>query len=155
MLFKIHRLLIQANYYLLVFAFSILGLLESLFSSFLNTFFQLNSSGLNFESKTELFIVVVVVAPLIETFIFQFLIFYLMSLLTKNKIAILLTSALLFGLSHSYSLLYILSGCMGGLLLGYAYLIFQVRKKYSFWTVSVIHSLNNLYLFLIDYLLRV
>ncbi len=148
---KIHQFLIQSNYYLLVFAFSILGLLESLLHSFLNDFFQLGTSGPSFESKTELFWVVVVVAPLVETFIFQLSIFYLMSLLTKNKMIALLVSALLFGLSHSYSLLYIFSGLMGGLLLGYAYIIFQVRKKYPFWSVSVIHSLNNLYLFLIFY----
>lgn len=94
---------------------------------------------------------VVILAPLIETLIFQkwfYNLFSLIDWLNRYKIFIILISAVAFGLIHFYSLSYIIYNFFIGALLMFIYIIKINRKPY--WTVVILHSLMNLYSIFID-----
>lgn len=93
----------------------------------------------------------VILAPLIETLIFQKWVYQLLSLvgwLKRNKILIIFISAVLFGMIHFYSLSYVIYNFFAGVLLMFAYIVRIDRKPY--WTVTVLHGLMNLFSILID-----
>jgi hypothetical protein len=88
-----------------------------------------------------------IVAPLIETLVFQRFVYYLftkISYLNNKNILICILSGVLFGLSHYYSLYYIILAVIIGFVLMYAYLIHIKQMRKSFWIVVVIHFLLNL-----------
>ena len=95
---------------------------------------------------------VVVIAPLIETLIFQSLAYRFISRINffrKHKVWIIIVSALLFGIAHSYSISYMVFGFIIGCVFMYAYML-RIGKK-SYWTVVAIHSLCNLSSILLSY----
>ncbi len=84
--------------------------------------------------------------PLVETFIFQYLIIELSSnvkLLKNNNFEIIIISAIIFGLSHNYSFLYIFYSFIIGLFLAYSYIIYKKKNFSPFLIVTLIHSLRN------------
>ena len=88
-----------------------------------------------------------IVAPLLETLIFQKLAYYLfskISYLNNKNILICVISGFLFGLSHWYSLFYVIIASIVGYILMYAYLVHIRNLKKSFWIVAGIHFLVNL-----------
>ena len=94
---------------------------------------------------------IVILAPLIETLIFQKWIYRGLSLigwLKRHKTLIILVSALIFGLIHFYSLSYVFYNFFIGALLMFAYII-RINKK-PYWTVVVLHGFMNLFSILID-----
>lgn len=93
----------------------------------------------------------VILAPLIETLIFQKWVYQLLSLvgwLKQNKILIIFISAVIFGLIHFYSLSYVIYNFFAGALLMFAYIV-RIEKK-PYWIVTVLHGLMNLFSILID-----
>jgi len=111
-----------------------------------------------FESKEipryALVLLGVFVAPLVETFFFQFLIYELAVKFFKkmNRKVIFLVSAGLFALTHYYSWFFMLYAFIGGLLFIFYYhkLKIQFGTLYSFAGLFIIHSLFNLILFALD-----
>lgn len=86
------------------------------------------------------------IAPFIETLIFQSLVIELLEkikILNEKKYIIVIISAILFGISHSYSYIYIFYAGILGLFLGYAYIVYQKKHFSPFLMVIIIHSLRN------------
>lgn len=90
------------------------------------------------------FFTVVIFAPLVETLVWQLLLYWLLSKIRyfkKNPIWIILISAIGFGISHNYSTHYIIWATIIGFLFMYAYVL--RLKNQPFWTVVAIHALAN------------
>ena len=123
------------------------------FSSFLIILFVLpllflvdnpseNTNGPDLSS----WIIVVALAPIVETLLIQYLPFWLIQKwsLTRNKYGLyIFTSAIVFGLCHTYSLRYMIFAFSVGLILGYTYFFYSKTPKIAFWSTTLIHSLRN------------
>ncbi|NJK83368.1 MAG: CPBP family intramembrane metalloprotease [Saprospiraceae bacterium] len=103
------------------------------------------SGKIEFETLTEEFFIVVVIAPLMETFLFQYLVFLIFDFFKLNKAVIILVSAALFASIHYYSWVYILFTFGSGLLLGYIYWLCQLKSLRPFILVFSLHGLYNLF----------
>lgn len=118
---------------------------------------SLTSTFLKEDSLLFIFILVVVLGPLVETLIFQFCIIELFSLINRSrfiKVIALIVSSLLFGLSHSSSLEYIIKGIISGFLFSSCYLQAKERKDISpFFLVFMVHASSNLFVFMINEIL--
>jgi len=97
-------------------------------------------------------IIIILIAPFLETLVFQYFPFWFMQkwiwLKTKKGLYIIV-SAMLFGLSHTYSLSYIIMAFSVGLILAYIYFFYSKTTKLAFWSTTLIHSLRNGFSFLI------
>ena len=96
-------------------------------------------------------VVAVIMAPLLETFIAQVLLYYHLRKIVNEKFCFHL-SALLFALGH-YNSIYLIIALVP---IGYLYIIlFKRLLKYSFWKafwgVVIVHMLSNALSTLIDY----
>lgn len=90
-------------------------------------------------------LMVVILGPLIETFFFQKLLFILLNQIkwfSKNKLAIIIIGALLFGLLHFFSLSYIVFNIFAGIFLMFTYIIRSGKMPYL--TTFALHALNNI-----------
>jgi len=88
----------------------------------------------------------IVLAPILETLLNQHLPFWLIQKwsLTRNKYRLyIFTSAIVFGLCHTYSLQYMIFAFSVGLILGYTYFFYNKTPKIAFWSTTLIHSLRN------------
>jgi len=89
---------------------------------------------------------IIVLVPILETLMNQYFPFWLMQkwTLTKNKYGFyIFTSAIVFGLAHTYSLAYMIFAFSVGLILGYTYFFYSKTPKTAFWSTTLIHSLRN------------
>lgn len=93
----------------------------------------------------------VVVAPIWETAIFQTLPLKYGYRLLKDKWGfrrcawpLIVLSAVVFGINHSYSTSYIVAGVLMGLVFGFAYHVARKRKQSATLTVMLIHASANL-----------
>lgn len=87
---------------------------------------------------------IVFISPLIETFIFQFLLFrflLLFSFFQKNKIYIVIISAIIFAASHYNSLTRIIITFLMGFLFTAIFILREKNK--GFWIVSIAHGIWN------------
>ena len=95
------------------------------------------------------FLLIVIIGPLIETFIFQFLPYVILKhFRIKNLFLRLVLPALFFGLSHYYSLYYIFIAIFMGLILNYFYLFSIASRHNPIVWVFILHSVYNLIGFL-------
>ncbi len=89
---------------------------------------------------------IIVLVPILETLMNQYLPFWLIQKwnLTRNKYGLyIFTSAIVFGLCHTYSLQYMIFAFSVGLILGYTYFFYSKTPKIAFWSTTLIHSLRN------------
>lgn len=94
-----------------------------------------------------------IIAPLLETLVFQHGIIKLLRKRAKNNdLAVIFISALIFGLAHCYNVLYVIHTTLIGVLLAYSYIIYEDKKMNPFWVVVIIHSLRNSIVFVISHL---
>ncbi|AKA70409.1 CPBP family intramembrane glutamic endopeptidase [Clostridium scatologenes] len=87
-----------------------------------------------------------ILSPILETAIFQYAIIEFLSsinILKGKSILIIIISAVLFGIPHSYSYIYIFYGFIMGLLLAYSYLTYKSKNFSAFWVVFWIHCIRN------------
>ncbi|MBW8333661.1 MAG: CPBP family intramembrane metalloprotease [Prolixibacteraceae bacterium] len=94
---------------------------------------------------------IIILVPILETFIHQHLPFKLMQNWSwaKNKYGLyILVSAIVFGLVHTYSFQYIIFAFSVGLILAYMYFFYSKNPRISFWSTTLIHALRNLIAFL-------
>ncbi len=94
-------------------------------------------------------LIVGVLVPIIETFLYQFLIFRIINALFRGrKIGIyiaIIVSTLAFGFSHFYDIGYLVVGSLAGLLLiTVYYFTAYIRKENGFIIVCIIHCLSNI-----------
>ena len=126
----------------LIFLTVIIEFTLSLIFAFL--LFPNHSAGPQFETKLEEFFLVVIIAPFIETLIFQYTI--ISFFLNKWPRAVLFTivfSAIIFGLSHFYSQVYILKTFISGLLFGTLYIVVNAKNSSPIIAVTLAHSIYN------------
>jgi len=98
-----------------------------------------------------LFITPVILAPIFETFLNQYLPYYLLNkvkYLNERSYLILLASALFFGLTHFYSVFYIIYAFILGLVFMYGYMVRIKTDKNTFYLIAICHSLLNLGIFI-------
>lgn len=101
------------------------------------------------ESLLFLFIFSCIIAPLVETFLFQFLPFRLIDSLFKLKrikirrFIYLFLVPIIFGYQHYYNFYYFLAGCMVGFIFCFFFYLSNLRKQNGVILVAIIHSLNN------------
>ena len=109
----------------------------------------------NFKSLHEAFILSVLIGPLLETFLFQYLIIEILYKFKINNNLIIWLSAILFALTHNYNLIYLLAAILPGLLYASYYLYLKKEKKKNiFFTIYLLHALSNLVVFILDDVLK-
>ena len=103
-------------------------------------------------SSAKLFTITVIIAPLIETFIFQYLIIEFLFRFKKIKInIIILVSALAFGFAHNYNFFYVLIICISGFIYASYYLYLKIKGiKFPFLYICSLHALSNFLVFILD-----
>ena len=89
----------------------------------------------------------VFVAPIVETFFFQFLLFKLLSKYFKvqNQTICILLMSFVFSQFHWYHWLYVIMTFFSGLILNTFYIKLHGKNKYVFWITALLHALYNLY----------
>ena len=126
----------------------------SLLSGSLLTFIEPSITEIPFFksiSLFEVFLISVIFGPLIETFIYQFLIIEILSKFKVNTNIIIGISTIIFALSHNYNIIYILVIIFPGVLYASYYIYLKVEKKHSpFLMIFVLHALSNLVAFVLD-----
>jgi len=93
-------------------------------------------------------LIAVIVAPLIETLLFQSLIIEITCKIIKrprkNICVAVMVSSLAFALNHTYSLSYFFITLGAGMILALAYYLGRYRKESAIILVFLIHSFYNL-----------
>jgi uncharacterized protein len=100
---------------------------------------------------TELFIQTILLAPIIETFLNQYVPYIILNKIRftrERRYLIILFSGLLFGLIHCYSLFYIFYAFLLGLIFMYGYMIRIKTDNKTFFLIAICHSLLNIGIFL-------
>jgi hypothetical protein len=127
--------------------------------------FLLTSAGLNhppFSSDQQLakltlafFITAVILAPLFETTIGQYLPFKIIGKFTKSKKLTIILSALIFSLIHLPVIGFLLSAFLVGLIFSWGYVLKTTDKNNKpFVLITISHSIHNLIAFIAAYFMR-
>ncbi|OJX87685.1 MAG: hypothetical protein BGP01_03705 [Paludibacter sp. 47-17] len=99
------------------------------------------------------FLLIVLLAPFCETFIFQYMPLKLTSYFYKKKTNVffytIIVSSVLFGLMHFKSIQYMLIAFFYGLIWSFSCFIFFRRKQNPFLYTTFIHSIYNFILFVL------
>ena len=106
----------------------------------------IQSPNINNYNNVVLFSIAIIVAPLIETLLFQSLPYFLLKdipLLERKKIILILISALFFGITHFYSLFYVMYAFLLGIILMYGYVIRFKNDNKTFFLICVSHAFLN------------
>jgi membrane protease YdiL (CAAX protease family) len=116
-----------------------------------------DNSSLDGLEGVGLFIVVVILAPLLESLLFQFIIIEAIILIfsylkiKQDEVVAVIISSIFFSLTHTYSHFYLFISFIGGLILGSFYIFAKNKKGMNgFLTVFIVHSFSNLITFLIN-----
>ena len=107
-----------------------------------------------FNSLEEEFFLVVIIAPIIETILFQYLIInqvYVSYNGKYKKMIAIAISAICFGLLHLYHFYYFVLATIGGFFFAYFFCYFKktTNSISAIAYIAIIHSLSNFYVFLI------
>ncbi len=106
-------------------------------------------------NQLTVFITVVIIGPVIETFFFQYLLIkgvtkiFKWSLLSYQTA---LVSILAFGLMHTYNILMVIATIIGGFFLYICYALFELKNKNAFVFTLLLHSIYNFYGWFIDFI---
>lgn len=98
----------------------------------------------------EQILLLLIIAPLAETYIFQKLFLEGLCSLTKRKWLSALLIAILFGLAHHYSVPYMVKTFIAGLLYCYLYLTIKEKGANAYWYTVFAHFIFNLVAFLLN-----
>jgi len=103
------------------------------------------------------FNIVVLVGPLIETFLFQYVFIEFLLMFSKRYLVLIIISGLIFGASHYphfHNFLYSFFAFIAGFLFASIYIISKKRKDLNaFYMVFLVHSCSNLIAFLVGYII--
>jgi hypothetical protein len=102
-----------------------------------------------------MFILVGIVGPIIETYLFQVVLIYFLkkvNYLNNNKALLVIVASIIFGVLHNYSYDYIIFGFLFGMILNYSYLIYKNKTLSSFIIALTIHIIYNILVLLVFYL---
>lgn len=147
--------MINSKKYILVKYFSIfylISVLNVVTFNLISNYFKINS-GFNNESQTvlEIFFTVVILAPLIETFLFNYTTQKFIEFFTSHKIKVILFSSIVFSIVHCYSFIYMVYSFFAGLILNlfYHYCKSNFNVTNAFWLTFLLHLAHNLTGFII------
>lgn len=149
---KIHDCLVNTNSVILVLLFVFINIILSMLLSFLsrNMIDKYLTNGSGFKSIKDALLMGVIMAPLIETFIFQYAI--IETVKKKNSLLIAcIVSAFVFAILHWYNFYYFLFAFVSGMFLAYLYCLGKTIIKGLLLVLSA-HALYNLFVFTITYL---
>lgn len=138
---KPYLLKIFLSCYLLVIA-------NNFFFEWINNYINCNlSNPLDKDPIYNQFIMSILIAPVMETLLFQYLPNHILSKIRlTNRYILLIIPGLIFGLAHiGYSWLYALAMFFAGLLINFFFLKAKSINKYSFWLTALLHGLYNLF----------
>ena len=126
----------------------VLAIVNSIIFKLVNeAFFYSNlTNPIETRPKYEQFILGVLLAPILETWLFQFLPNRLfIRLKIYNQFLLILLPAVLFGAMHvEYSLLYGICMLIFGLILNYFFLRAKDLSKHYFWLTVLLHMFYNM-----------
>jgi len=109
-----------------------------------------NTSGPDTQTTAFDFLLVVVCAPILETWFCQsWLIKTTLKYTNNNQLLAVLVSAIIFGLGHSYSVAYIMKGTIAGMIYAVLYVSMVTKQKDAFFYVAATHGIYNLIGFII------
>jgi hypothetical protein len=112
---------------------------------------QQSASVIGNFSAQEAFWLGVILAPLLETYLIQYLVIKYVHKWTSIYWIAVLVSGILFGVSHTYSVPYMILTFLGGIVFGIIYVVLTLRGKSPIFYVTLTHSLHNLTGFCIEH----
>jgi len=115
---------------------------------FLNLNYKANP--IPFDNIYEEIFLVILIAPVFETMLYQFLPSYFFR--NKNQIITILVSSIFFGLSHWYSFLNFIYGMLIGTLFIISYILIDLRKVNPLIAICLAHMFYNISAFIINHL---
>jgi len=140
----------KVNIFLFLGIAFILMLLSSVIISFFSSPLGASNGSVNYiehSGKVVTVLLVVIWTPVFETFLYQALITHIIRAFVHkirySFVISILISSLAFGLSHPYSLPYVLAATLYGIILAATYYIFLYRKQSAFLVVFLLHALIN------------
>ena len=119
---------------------------------------QFNEPLINLEKPVltvDLLLGILIFAPIVETALYQTLIFKLTKWCRFNNITIVLISAVCFGLMHYYSLLYMISTFFTGSILMYVYILRSEYNNKPYWSVTLAHFMLNAFALLMVLIFKI
>ncbi len=137
---------------LLVFYVIIFDLIVTIIFSYV--LFPNHSAGPQFDSRLEAFLMAVIVAPILETYLIQYsIIGFIVKRYPSKLLEACLISATIFGLLHYYSIEYMAKTFISGVVYGILFLVSIEKKIYPLLPVAISHSIYNFLGFLTQYAL--
>jgi hypothetical protein len=149
---KLDRYLNSKSYINLFFLFFIVKFIFLTATSIIATKIDpsLTSNPIDDEKIIYIFVMLVIVAPVLETFIFQLAIIEIGFEFKWSKKLLVSISSVLFALSHHYNWIYVGIMFFIGFIFAYSYMI--VRNKYDMTKATLfvisLHAMSNLIAFL-------
>lgn len=117
--------------------------------NFLNErFFHLSSENevVNGYGAVGQFFLMVILAPVIETILYNYYPVKLLEYLkVQKRFLLILLPSILFAASHFYNSLYVVMTFFGGLIMNNFYLMAKARTTYAIYWIMILHALYNLY----------
>jgi len=129
----------------------VLAVLNGYFFNYINdTYFHfyVNYNKSQNISKNELNFIAIFIAPFLETFLFQYLPYLILSkwIRLSNKVFCIIIMSAIFASMHYYHWLYIVMTFFGGIILNNLYIYYNKHAhSYSFILTALFHSLFNRY----------
>lgn len=125
-----------------------------IFSAIRNDFsYIIHANFLPFDSFYEELLIVLLIAPLVETVLYQYAIIditlFLSKLIFKKELIVLsiILSAICYSLSHLYDYVYMIQMVIAGLLFSIFYNVIKQRNKNAFLYSLLVHLICNLLVF--------
>jgi membrane protease YdiL (CAAX protease family) len=103
---------------------------------------DINENAFKAESFLEELIIMIIIAPVIETFIFQSIPIELSRRRLQNVIPGCIASVLIFSLNHVYNVYYFTGAVLAGIIYAFAYLVYENYWK-SIFLVTAVHMIYN------------
>lgn len=124
-----------------------LALFNQVFLSYIanNYFPKYGSNPLDKYGPVFQFIMACLVAPIVETLIFQYLPYQIFEKLkVTNSIVRIVIPSLIFAFDHNFNPIYMLAAFNMGLIMNYLFLWCKANNKNAIYTVALLHFLINL-----------
>jgi membrane protease YdiL (CAAX protease family) len=104
-------------------------------------FYDIEALDASHINKTE-FVISNIIAPLLETYIFQYLFFKYVVKIINGKLLTAIVSSMLFSVLHTTEIIYVLVYFVFGMYFCFVYNLFESHWR-GFWHTAGIHALYN------------
>ncbi|WP_369822752.1 type II CAAX prenyl endopeptidase Rce1 family protein [Spirosoma sp. 209] len=114
-----------------------------IFSLIIAPIFNDTATGYQTGDSIKLIIIVIIITPIAETILFFSLIRVILQKIDSSGKYFIILSSILFGISHNYSIIYIIDTFITGAIWAYVYLISEKRLENPTVNLIIIHILCN------------